>query len=382
MAKTWIPEVSIDMNIPVPTRPNVIYIDEEGMAEIEQALQAFKEIGVDGDAVNRDNFPLPTLQTHLELACNEVHRGLGLVIFRGLDPNNYAAEDNVTMFLGVASYIGDTRGVQDKQGSMLTHVTDSKTWTAPPELRHGIHTTTGLAWHSDMGVDILALHVRALAEDGGDTYIASSRTIYEELLKSHPQVVEVLSQSDWPVQISGNPPRHILAPLLEVHEGNIMISVDPGRLGLHPVTVKEGLGSSIPSLAPAQRDALDVLSALASEHRLRLDTKPGDMIFINNWTLLHARDPYVDSDNGPRRHLVRLWLRNSKLAWNVPQSMKAPWEAAFGPNGDGNPANVHVERKYPIFPTLEYKPPKFTSGSAAFILEDNDDVNAEGVARA
>ncbi|KAK0720303.1 hypothetical protein B0H67DRAFT_599823 [Lasiosphaeris hirsuta] len=382
MAKTWMSEDSIDMNTSAPTTPNVIYINMEGVAEIEQALQAFKKLGLDGDAVNRDNFRLPTLQARLELACDEVHHGLGFVIFRGLNPNNYTPEDNVIAFLGMASYIGDTRGVQDKQGSMLTHVTDSKTWTVPPELRHGIHTTTGLAWHSDMGVDILALHVRAQAEHGGDTYVASSQAIYQELMASYPKISKVLSQSDWPVQISGNPPRHILAPLLKAHEGNIMISVDPGRLGLHPVTARKGLGSSIPSLTSAQRDALDVLSALASKHRLHLDTKPGDMVFINNWALLHARDPYVDSDNGPRRHLVRLWLRNSELAWDVPESMKVPWEAAFGPNGDGDPAGVYLEKKYPVLPTPEYNPPKFTSGSAAFILEDSDDVNAEAMTHA
>ncbi len=171
---------------------------------------------------------------------------------------------------------------------------------------------------------------------------------------------------------SGNPPRYIVAPLLHVSEDKILISVDPGRLGLHPTTALVGRESPVPALNPVQLEALEVLSTLASKHHHRLDTKPGDMVFINNLGLLHARDSYVDPKDGPGRHLVRLWLRNPELAWRIPQSMLVPWEAAFGPNGNGFPG---LERSYAVLPTLEYKPPKYTAGSAAFVLEDSEDVN-------
>ena len=85
--------------------------------------------------------------------------------------------------------------------TISAHITDSKSWTAPPELRHGIHTNTELAWHTDMGVDILALHVRGLAEKGGHTYVASSWTIFRELVDSYPKVLEVLSKAVWPIQM-------------------------------------------------------------------------------------------------------------------------------------------------------------------------------------
>ena len=52
--------------------------------------------------------------------------------------------------------------------------------------------------------------------------------------------------------------------------------------------------------------------------------------------------------------------------------MLVPWEAAFGPDGNGFP---DLERSYAILPTLEYKPPKYTAGSAAFVLEDSENVN-------
>ncbi|KAK4100171.1 Clavaminate synthase-like protein [Parathielavia hyrcaniae] len=354
----------------------VVDVDEQGVAEVEEALEYFKKRGLGIDDVTREAFPLPTIQAQLVRATLDVHQRCGFAIVRGLDPRKYTAEDNVIIFLGVASYIGEQRGVQDKKGSMLTHVTDCKVWTTPPEMRHGIHTTSGLAWHCDMGTDLLALHIRSLAAAGGSTFVASSWTIYKELVVAYPEVLKALVEPSWPIQVSGDPPRYILAPLLHISRDKIVISIDPGRLGLHPATAKTGRESPVPSLTSLQLEALQVLSNLASKHRHRLDTTEGDMVFINNLALLHARDSYVDSKDGPGRHFVRLWHRNPELAWNIPQSMLVPWEAAFGPGGDGSPV---LKRQYPDMPTLEYKPPKYTAGSAAFILDDHEDVNGEGL---
>jgi hypothetical protein len=172
-------------------------------------------------------------------------------------------------------------------------------------------------------------------------------------------------------------------PLVKVVGDKLFFAVDPGRLGLHPASARAA-DSLVPELTLEQREALDLVSAIASKNQLRLDLQAGDMVFLNNWSLLHARDTYVDED-GARRHLVRLWLRNSSLGWPVPDSMKAPWEAAFGPLGDGNPVFIKggraasiTEKNYPVVPTREYIKPKYTAGSASFVLEDSEDVNASG----
>lgn len=176
-----------------------------------------------------------------------------------------------------------------------------------------------------------------------------------------------------------------------------MVSLDPGRLGLHPSMARHMDGESSPVLTRCQHEALSALSEVATEHRIRLDTQPGDLVFINNWALLHARSSYKDSDleTGPRRHLVRLWLRNSKLGWDIPAGMRVQWEAAFGPNGMGDLDDAaHIsgkigsgawrggrtsraQRNYPVVPAPEYKVPKYTSGSAAFVIEDSGDSSSD-----
>jgi hypothetical protein len=56
-----------------------------------------------------------------------------------------------------------------------------------------------------MGADVLALHVRSLAEAGGNTFVASSWTIYKELLASYPGVLNAQCEPSWPIQVLVNP---------------------------------------------------------------------------------------------------------------------------------------------------------------------------------
>lgn len=167
-------------------------------------------------------------------------------------------------------------------------------------------------------------------------------------------------------------PPFVLSPLLEFHAGNLLVSMDPARIGPHPLSHD----NSIPSLTPEQEEALAILQSAAEKHQIQLETQPGDIVFINNLGLLHAREAYSDSATSSR-HLVRLWLRNTELGWAIPPSMKMPWDAAFGDRA----AKV-LNRYYPIVPMPEYMECKYSNGTAAFVADDDsssDDSNGREV---
>lgn len=138
-----------------------------------------------------------------------------------------------------------------------------------------------------------------------------------------------------------------------------MTSMDPNRFGRHP----SSRGVDIPILRESQKHALHRVSFVAREHELGLDLHTGDILFFNNWALLHRRDSYTD-DEDTSRHMVRLWLRNTDKGWPVPEGMLPPWLAAYGKE---QPTS---ERLYPLEPKREYEVPKYSAGSAAFVLED------------
>lgn len=144
--------------------------------------------------------------------------------------------------------------------------------------------------------------------------------------------------------------------------GNLFLSMDPARVGPR-ISAPDGL---TPPLSREQEDALAAVNVAAQKHQVRLDSRPGDLVYLNNWGLLHAREAYQD-DKDKSRHLVRLWLRNGDLGWPIPASMRPPWESAFG-----EAAKLVPNRLYPLAPMPEYMESKYTNGTAAFVPDDDE----------
>lgn len=86
----------------------------------------------------------------------------------------------------------------------------------------------------------------------------------------------------------------------------------------------------IPPLTEAQAEALDAVHFVALKHSIALQLEKGDIQFINNMGLLHAREAFDDEQNVAQRHMIRLWVRNEKLAWATPVSLRERWEAHYG----------------------------------------------------
>lgn len=65
----------------------------------------------------------------------------------------------------------------------------------------------------------------------------------------------------------------------------------------------------IPPLTPAQSEAADVLEETCHRLSLHMILEVGDIQFLSNSQVLHARTAYRDhAPPLPRRHLMRLWL--------------------------------------------------------------------------
>lgn len=86
----------------------------------------------------------------------------------------------------------------------------------------------------------------------------------------------------------------------------------------------------LPKITDRQREALDLVEAIAQATQLEIQTQAGDMHFINNLAVLHRREGFVDGPtNQDKRHLVRMRLRSSQLGWTIPVELKREWFDAF-----------------------------------------------------
>jgi len=79
----------------------------------------------------------------------------------------------------------------------------------------------------------------------------------------------------------------------------------------------------IPPLSAEQTHALETLEAVCDRVKLHMVLEVGDIQFVTNTHILHARTAYRDfgPDSGmPRRHLMRLWLSTpvGEGGWRLP----------------------------------------------------------------
>lgn len=116
--------------------------------------------------------------------------------------------------------------------------------------------------------------------------------------------------------------------------------------------------STIPAITEAQAEALDALHFTAEKHALALQFRAGDIQFVNNLSVFHARLGFRDSET-KKRHLVRLWLRDEENAWQTPEELKGRWARVY----DG------VEENNQVFP-LEAAVRSASSSAPTTVVSD------------
>lgn len=294
-------------------------LKEADKEEINSALEFFLTLGLNGSEVKSSNFPLPTLGIQLRRLAVEVQQGRGFAVVRGLDRSRYSVEDNVIIYLGISSYIGQKRGMQYDEGLMFGHIRQANMAKPSKDNRQLRDSNRGFEFHTDRYCDILSMAaVNAPGRGGGNTLLASAGMIYNELAVTRPDILEVLARPNWAIDAHGGHYVNLRRPILSFHNGQLIVT-----LHLWPLLDMEGVTriDGVPRATPEQMEAFEVLQALARKHQFSIPLNPGDYIFSNNFALLHSREIFRDTPES-RRYMLRLWLKNEELAWKLPQVME------------------------------------------------------------
>jgi hypothetical protein len=277
------------------------------VAEIETATRTVRARGLELASIRREDFPLPTLGPVLDRLRGDVLGGRGFVLLRGMPVEDRSIEVCATAYWGVGAYFGSARS-QNAKGHLLWHIYDLGQGLSAtnPHLR-SYATAERQNFHIDR-CDVVALLCLRRAKSGGESAIVSSMTLHNVMAQRRPDLLDRLYQS-FPVDRRGEVPEGKApfydAPVFNEHAG--LLSVLYSRLHIGSAQ----RFSEARRLAPEDFQALDMLSELASDPELRLDMNfmPGDIQFLHNHTILHARSGYEDWPEVERkRHLLRLWL--------------------------------------------------------------------------
>jgi hypothetical protein len=160
-------------------------------------------------------------------------------------------------------------------------------------------------FHVD-GSDVVGLLCLQPAKSGGLSQIASSVTVYDEIARRRPDLEPLLHEPWYFDRYGEERPGErpwFAAPI---------VSGLPGRFRfvyLRWYIEKAQSHPDVPRLTDAQVELLDLIDELADDPQLHLDMDfvPGDIQWLANRTILHARTAYEDDPAAPR-HLLRLWL--------------------------------------------------------------------------
>ncbi|KAH8891471.1 Clavaminate synthase-like protein [Thozetella sp. PMI_491] len=321
----------------------VIRLLDSDIAEIDDAVAHFKGLGLDGDLVTPENFPLPTIRPKLEALSQEVHHGRGFGLLRGINPASYTVEDLTLISLGLQCHVADHFGRQDRCGNMLVHIVVDK--SNKDAVEHHRHSNKAITFHNEEAGDIIAWLTRSTAASGGKCIVSSAYTVYNILATTHIEMIHNLARADWPFAF----PKFHYRPIIFYEDSKLIINF--GRAPLIG-NVAYPRSARLPALTQHQAEALDAIEAIARATELHIRTQAGDLHFINNLAILHRREGFVDGQSPTeKRHLVRSRLRSSKYGWSIPDGLKPDWSEAFEKPGS---RRWHIEPIPPLFPLRKY----------------------------
>ena len=276
------------------------------VAEIETAVREVRARGLELADTRAEDFPLPTLAPVLRQLRDEVLHGRGFVLLRGMPVENRPIAESATAYWGVGAHFGKARS-QNAKGHLLGHVYDlGDSSETNPNVR-SYATAERQNFHIDR-CDVVALLCLRRAKSGGLSALVSSMTMHNVMLERRPDLLERLYQP-FAVDRRGEVPEgkgpYYEAPIYNEHDGTVSV-----------IYSRQYINSAqrFPEarrLTPEDHEALVMFNQLAADPELCLDMSfmPGDVQFLHNHTILHARTGYEDwPDIERKRHLLRLWL--------------------------------------------------------------------------
>ncbi|NML44813.1 TauD/TfdA family dioxygenase [Ramlibacter sp. G-1-2-2] len=258
----------------------------------------------------------PVLQRALDAIRRELQSGLGFVLLRGLPFERWSV-DQARMATWAIAHATGVPVTQTAQGARLVDVMDTSRQQASPRQ---FSTSQELRLHTDPASDLIGLACVNPAAEGGDSVLASSVSVHDALAKQRPDLLALLYEGfHWHRFNEG---RKGDAAVCE-QRVPVFARNESGGISCRYVRspIAAGHKEIGQPLTDAQVEALDLFDRLASSPELRIHFRmgPGDIVLVNNMTVMHARTQFTDHPEGqaPRR-IFRLWLQGHPGFRDVP----------------------------------------------------------------
>ena len=278
----------------------IVALDSDDCAELIRSAERL--IGRPLEDIQQVDFPLSRVGAKLAAIAATLERGSGFTLLRGLPAEQLAPELLQVIFWGVGTHLGV--GVsQSTSGDRLGQVFDRGSSDKERYYTRG----GGLEFHMDP-VDVVGLLCLQTAASGGASRIVSAGQVHNLIRAERPELLQLLYRGFHNSRRGHG----------EAAPSERVPVFAPGAHGLEcyflPVTIRQATEQGCP-LSAQETEALALVDEVANRPGvfLDMDFRAGDIQFLNNRLILHARTDYVDHPEPERkRHLLRLWLMMSQ----------------------------------------------------------------------
>lgn len=254
--------------------------------------------------MSQSNFPLPNLSKSLAVLRDDLVNGKGFILFKGFPADAWGIHKTSVGYMGLGTYLGYFLS-QNGRGHVLGHVKDVGDDPTQIDKVRIYRTTARQFFHADDG-DIVGLLCVHRAQEGGESDLVSIHGVWNALQREHPDVAELLTRPIWYFdrkgEVSEGQEEWTRQPVFYIEnfkDGERADRVDsPPRVYVKwdPYYVRSLTRFSdkgiIPALSPEQVRALTILEETCQRLALHMILEVGDIQFLSNAHLLHARTEY------------------------------------------------------------------------------------------
>jgi hypothetical protein len=282
-----------------------IELDANQLRDIKCAIHRIKAARLGLDELQREHFEVPSLRAVIDEIWCQIANGRGFVLVRRLPVEDYSKDEIGMIFWGIGTHLG--RGLsQSVLGDRLGHVKD---FSREDPMARAYRNKQELSPHTD-SCDLVGLACLRSANSGGVSRLTSAITVHNVMLEEYPEALERLYRG------------YVFHRRGEEKPGDLpytpycvpVYSNTDGKVSARYVRtyVEAGEAAAGRPMGEADFTVLDRFEEVTKRPDLMLEfsLRPGEMYFINNYTILHARTAFDDGDaeEDRRRHLLRLWL--------------------------------------------------------------------------
>ncbi|KAB8262635.1 hypothetical protein BDV32DRAFT_16978 [Aspergillus pseudonomiae] len=317
----------------------------EEIAELSATADQFLANKIPLTGISKSNFPLPNLAKRLVELRADLVDGKGFILFKGFPVQEWGNHKSAVAYMGLGTYLGYFVS-QNSRGHVLGHVKDLGEDATQIDSVRIYRTNARQFFHSDDS-DIVGLLCIARALEGGESDIVSSHHVYNTLAKERPDVLKTLTEPIWYFDRKGETSKgeeeYIRTSVIYLERGDnarVYTKWDPYYVRSLSRFSEAGI---VPPLSAAQVEALEVLEATCNRLSLHMILEVGDIQFLSNSHVLHARTAYTDhAPPAPRRHLMRLWLATPEH--------EGGWKLPFWDSNEKKRGGIQVDDQAPVAP--------------------------------